>query len=202
MANQPSAVAAGRTKRPLLVVEDDPGLQRQMRWALTDVFDVHIAKDRTEALAIMATIRPALVVLDLGLPPDPNGANEGLSILETVVTQYAGAKAIVASGNEDRNNALKAISLGAYDFFSKPVDIDQLRLILERAWRLFELEAENRRLTKVHAGRIEGMLGASRQISAIASTVEKVAAADVSVLILGESGTGKELVARALHDLS
>ncbi len=136
------------------------------------------------------------------LPPDPNGASEGLSILETIVSQYQGAKAIVASGNEDRRNALKAISLGAYDFFAKPVDIDQLRLILERAWQLHVLEEDNRRLAQAHVGRIPGMIGTSPQISSIVSTIEKVATTDVSVLILGESGTGKELVAQALHHLS
>jgi two-component system NtrC family response regulator len=182
-----------------MVVEDDPGLQRQMRWALADAFDVHVAKNRDEALSTLAEAQPRLVVLDLGLPPDPNGASEGLSILDTILTERPGTKVIVASGNEDRRNALKAISLGAYDFFPKPVDVDQLRLILERAWRLHELEDENRRLAQTVGGEIEGLISASSQMTAVARTVERVAPTDVSVLILGESGTGKELIARALH---
>lgn len=197
-----TAHGIGRTaKRQLMLVEDDPGLQRQMRWALADGFDVTVVKDRGEALETMERIKPPLVVLDLGLPPDPNGASEGLSVLETIVSQYLGTKVVVASGNEDRRNALKAISLGAYDFFAKPVDIDQLRLILDRAWRLNELEVENRRLTQAQVGQIEGLISASAEMSAVIETVEKVAPADVSVMILGESGTGKELIARALHKL-
>src|SRR5690606_25483141 len=116
--------------RTLMVVEDDPGLRRQMRWALADVFEVFVAEERNSALEIMNKEQPGVVVLDLGLPPDPNGASEGLFILESILAEYPGTKVIIASGNEERANALKAIARGAYDFFPKPVDLDQLRLIL------------------------------------------------------------------------
>ena len=187
-------------ERKLLIVEDDAGLQKQMRWALADAFDVHIAGDRQTALEIMASQRPAVVVLDLGLPPDPNGATEGLQTLETIVGTYPGTKVIIASGNEDRRHAMRAISYGAYDFFAKPVDIDQLRLILNRAWNLHELEEENRRLSREARMPLGGIIGTSPAMVDVCRTVERVAATDVSLLIMGESGTGKELIARALHD--
>jgi two-component system NtrC family response regulator len=191
--------AAPTPERKLLIVEDDAGLQRQMRWALADSFDVHVAGDRTAALEIMASERPWLAVLDLGLPPDPNGASEGLSTLETIVATYPGTKVIIASGNEDRRHALRAISYGAYDFFAKPVDVDQLKLILGRAWQLHELEEENRRLTQATHTPLAGIIGSSPAILEVCRTVSAVAATDVSLLIMGESGTGKELIARALH---
>jgi two-component system NtrC family response regulator len=195
-----STEGAPAPERKLLIVEDDAGLQRQMRWALADTFDVHVAGDRTAALEIMAQEKPWLVVLDLGLPPDPNGASEGLSILETIVGNAPGTKVIIASGNEDKRHALRAIAYGAYDFFAKPVDIDQLRLILTRAWQLHLLEDENRRLSREVRVPLAGIIGASPAMLDVCRTVERVAATDVSLLIMGESGTGKELIARALHD--
>ncbi len=183
-----------------MIVEDDTGLQRQMRWALADAFDVHIAGDRQAALEIMSAHRPWLAVLDLGLPPDPNGATEGLQTLETIVANYPGTKAIIASGNEDRRHAMRAISYGAYDFFAKPVDIDQLRLILNRAWNVHLLEEENRRLSRESRTQLGGIIGTSQAMMDVCCTVEQIAPTDVSMLIMGESGTGKELIARALHD--
>jgi len=188
--------------RALMIVEDDRGLQSQMRWAMADEFVVHIAKDQPEATDVMARHRPHLVVLDLGLPPDPAGASEGLAVLEHILGRYPDTKVIVASGNADRANAMKAISLGAYDYFSKPVDIDELKLILERAWQLHSLEEDNRRLTQVARGSIDGIIAASPAMIDICRVVERIATTDVSLLLLGESGTGKEVVARALHRLS
>src|SRR5262249_50547553 len=179
---------------------DDAGLQRQMRWALADAFDVHVAGDRQSALEIMSAQRPWLAVLDLGLPPDPNGATEGLQTLESIVGSYPGTKVIIASGNEDRRHAMKAISYGAYDFFAKPVDIDQLRLILTRAWNVHQLEEENRRLNREARTQLGGIIGSSQAMMDVCRTVERIAPTDVSLLIMGESGTGKELIARALHD--
>lgn len=188
--------------RDLLVVEDDAGLQSQMRWAMSSDFSVHVAGSRNEALNIMARQRPALVVLDLGLPPDPDGATEGLGILDTILQDYPGTKIVVASGNENRSNAIKAVSFGAYDFFAKPVDIDQLRLILERAWQLHTLEEENRRLACPSDKALDGIIAASSVMLNACRMVERVAPTDVSLLILGESGTGKEVFARAAHTCS
>jgi len=188
--------------RDLMIVEDDKGLQHQMRWAMADDFIVHIAKDRGEALAVMARHHPSLVVLDLGLPPDEAGATEGLAILEKIVESYPGTKVVVASGNADRANAMKAIAIGAYDYFSKPVEVDELKLILGRAWQLHILEEDNHRLNQVVRGPIDGIIAASAKMIDICRLVERVAPTDVSLLILGESGTGKEVVARALHSLS
>ncbi len=186
----------------IMLVEDDPGLQRQMGWALSDDFNVMTAGDRPSALAILDEHSPSLVVLDLGLPPDPNGASEGLLILSDIINRKPGTKVIVASGNEERANALRAVSLGAYDFFAKPVDFDELRLTLLRARRLQELEDENRRLSQVVNSPLDGIISSSSQMAAVCDTIRRVAATDVSVLVLGESGTGKELVARAIHGLS
>jgi len=188
--------------RDLMIVEDDRGLQAQMRWAMVEDFVVHIAKDRAEATAVMAQHMPRLVVLDLGLPPDPAGATEGLAVLDHIVERYPGTKVIVASGNADRVNAMKAISSGAYDYFSKPVEVDELKLILERAWQLHLLEEDNRRLSQMARGPIEGVIAASSSMINICRMVERVAPTDVSLLLMGESGTGKEVIARALHRLS
>ena len=202
MAETAIALPAEEPTRDILIVEDDAGLQSQMRWAMSNDFVVHVAGDRTEALNIMARHRPALVVLDLGLPPDPDGATEGLAILDSILAEYPGTKIVVASGNEDRNNAIKAVSFGAYDFFGKPVDVDQLRLILERAWQLHVLEEENRRLTSPAGKALDGIIAASSAMLDVCRIVERVAPTDVSLLIMGESGTGKEMFARAVHNCS
>ncbi|MGE3476589.1 MAG: PEP-CTERM-box response regulator transcription factor [Rhodospirillaceae bacterium] len=202
MGETAMAIPAEAPTRDLLVVEDDAGLQSQMRWAMSNDFVVHVAGSRSEALNIMERHRPSLVVLDLGLPPDPDGATEGLGILDSILAEYPGTKIVVASGNEDRNNAIKAVSFGAYDFFGKPVDIDQLRLILERAWQLHVLEEENRRLTCPSSKALDGIIAASSVMLDVCRVVERVAATDVSLLIMGESGTGKEMFARAVHNCS
>jgi len=198
----PSSPPISVPTRDLLIVEDDKGLQNQMRWALADDFVVHIAEGRLEALQALGRHTPHLVVLDLGLPPDVGGASEGLATLEQIIERYPGTKIVIASGNADRANAMKAVSAGAYDYFSKPVDIDELKLILERAWQLYTLEEDNLRLKQVTRGPMEGVIAASSAMIDICRLVERVAPTDVSLLVLGESGTGKEVIARALHRLS
>ncbi len=189
-------------KRKLLVVEDDPGLQSQLRWALSDGGEVLVADDRAGALALLRREAPAVVVLDLGLPPDTNGASEGLAALSDILALQPATKVIIASGNEDRENAVKAIGLGAYDFYPKPVDIDVLSLIIERAWRLYELEEERRRLLKAReTSPLAGIVAASSAMIKVCRAVERIATSDVSVLLTGESGTGKEVLAHALHGL-
>ncbi|MEQ8412103.1 MAG: PEP-CTERM-box response regulator transcription factor [Erythrobacter sp.] len=192
-------------KKPnLLVIEDDEGLQAQLRWAYDD-FNVVIAGDRDSAIAALRAETPAVVTLDLGLPPDPDGVSEGFAVLDAIMALKPDTKVIVASGHGARESALQAIERGAYDFYQKPVDIEQLGLIVRRAFNLHAIEAENRRLVtrsgeeKTVLGRL--ITGAPEMIK-VARTIERVARTSVSVMLLGASGTGKELLARGLHDAS
>lgn len=193
---------AQQTKRVLLVVEDDPGLQKQLKWSFEEM-DVVIAGDREAALAAIRRYEPAVVTLDLGLPPDPNGATEGLATLEQILALAPTTKVIVVSGNQDRANAVQAVAMGAYDFYQKPFEADVLGLIVNRAFHLAQLEEENRQLQRHQVGSpLGGVITASPAMQKVCRTVEKVAPVDATALLLGDSGTGKELLARALHDLS
>ena len=187
----------------LLVVEDDEGLQRQLKWAY-DGYRVVAAATRSEAIDMVRLHEPAVVTLDLGLPPDPDGTSEGFAALREILALKPDCKVVVASGHGARESALQAIALGAYDFYAKPVDIDQLGLIVARAFHLHAIEAENRRLEQGSAGtRVLGtMISAAPAMLKVAQTIERVAPANVSVMLLGASGTGKELLARAVHDHS
>jgi two-component system NtrC family response regulator len=192
-------------KKPtLLVIEDDEGLQAQLKWAYDD-FDVVIAGDRDSAIAALRSEAPSVVTLDLGLPPDPDGTTEGFAVLDAIMELKPDTKVIVASGHGARASALQAIERGAYDFYQKPVDIETLGLIVRRAFNLHNIEDENRRLVenasddKVVLGRL--ITGAPEMVK-VARTIERVAKTSVSVMLLGASGTGKELLARGLHDAS
>ena len=188
--------------KKLLVVEDDPGLQAQLRWCF-DGFEVIMAGDRNAALAELRRHEFPVMTLDLGLPPDASGTSEGFATLEQVLSQQSHTKVIVVTGNNDREHALKAVALGAYDFFYKPIDSDLLGFIVNRAYRLHELENENLRLSSAETqSPLEGVITSSPEMLEVCRTIEKVAPTDATVLILGESGTGKELLARSLHHLS
>ncbi len=187
----------------LLIVEDDPGLQSQMRWCFSGDLEVSLASDRETALACLRREEPEVVTLDLGLPPDPGGATEGFRLLEDILQLAPMTKVIVVTGREDKENAVKAIGMGASDFYQKPLDADILTFVVNRAFRLAELERDNRELALQRNGtNIKGIVAASPQMLAVCRTLEKVAPTDVTTLITGETGTGKELLARALHDLS
>jgi len=188
--------------RPLLIVDDDPGLLRQLRWAFSE-HKVYAASTRQEAADLLRKDPAPVAIVDLGLPPDPDGASEGLAILADILAIAPATKVIIATGNETREHALRAIALGAYDFYQKPIDIDVLQLIVARAERIFDLEAENRKLQEAHAASpIDGMIASSPEMSRVLRNIEKMASTDVAVLLRGESGTGKELLARAVHKLS
>ena len=189
--------------RRLLIVEDDPGLQSQMRWCFSEDLDVSVASDRESALTCLRREEPEVVTLDLGLPPDPGGATEGFRLLEDILQLAPMTKVIVVTGREDKENAVKAVGMGASDFYQKPLDADILTFVVNRAFRLAELEKENRELgMRGSDANIKGIVGSSPQMLSICRTLEKVAPTDVTTLITGETGTGKELLARALHDLS
>ncbi|MDG5748497.1 PEP-CTERM-box response regulator transcription factor [Qipengyuania sp. XHP0207] len=191
-------------KPKLLVVEDDEGLQAQLKWAYDD-YDVVIAGTREAALAALRAEEPAVVTLDLGLPPDPDGTSEGFAVLDAIMAMKPDTKVIVASGHGARESALRAVERGAYDFYQKPVDIDALGLIVDRALRLHRIEEENRRLSE-KVGEDQTVLGsmitAAPEMAKVARTIERVAPTSVSVMLLGASGTGKELLAKGLHEAS
>jgi two-component system NtrC family response regulator len=187
---------------PLLIVEDDPALLKQLKWSLSD-YDSVLASNREQAIAMVRRHEPAVVTLDLGLPPEPDTPEVGFAVLREVLALAPDTKVIVMTGQNDRAHALKAVALGAYDFLAKPVEPEVLTLTLERAYRLFELQQENQRLaTSQTANALGNLITGDPEMLRLARVTEKVAAADASVMILGESGTGKELFARALHDLS
>ena len=190
-------------RRKLLIVEDDLGLQRQLRWAY-DGYDVLVAADRAEAIALLRAEEPDVVTLDLGLPPDGDGVTEGFAALAEILSLKPDTKVIVASGHGARESALQAIADGAWDFYQKPIDIDALGLIVDRAFHVHALEAENRRLAAQAGGEsvLGGMIAAAPEMLKVTRMIERVAGADVSVMLLGASGTGKELLARGLHDAS
>ena len=188
----------------LLIVEDDEGLQAQLKWAYDD-FDVTIVGNRQDALAALRADEPAVVTLDLGLPPDPDGTTEGFAVLDAIMALKPDTKVIVASGHGARESALQAIDRGAYDFYQKPIDIEALGLIVKRAMNLHVIEQENRHLAS-RAGEDKTVLGsmitAAPEMIKVARTIERVARTNVSVMLLGASGTGKELLAKGLHDAS
>nr|WP_185663097.1 PEP-CTERM-box response regulator transcription factor [Novosphingobium flavum]MBC2664837.1 PEP-CTERM-box response regulator transcription factor [Novosphingobium flavum] len=191
-------------KPKLLVVEDDAGLQAQLKWAYPD-FEVIVAGDRASAITALRSEEPAVVTLDLGLPPDPDGTTEGFAVLDEIMALKPDTKVIVATGHGARESALQAIARGAYDFYQKPVDIDAIGLIVRRAFQLHRIELENRQLA-AKAGNGNTVLGrlitAAPEMVKVARTIERVANTNVSVMLLGASGTGKELLARGLHDAS
>jgi two-component system NtrC family response regulator len=186
---------------PLLLIEDDELIRNQMQWGLSSEYDVHVIGDRTGALNLARSLRPPVIVLDLGLPPAPREATEGLRALRELLTIVPHAKIIVVTGHAERAIAMKAVELGAYDYFTKPADFDALKLLLKRACQLHELEMENVALRhRGDAGQGLGLLiGDSPIMQTLFSAIRKVAGSEAAVLITGESGSGKELVARTIH---
>ena len=195
---------ASKTLPKLLIVEDDPGLQAQLKWAYED-FEVIVAGDRASAIAALRSEEPAVVTLDLGLPPDPDGTSEGFAVLDEIMALKPDTKVVVASGHGARESAQTAIAKGAYDFYQKPVDIESLGMIVRRALHLHRIERENRALAERsdEGNRVlGGLITAAPEMVRVARTIERVANTNVSVMLLGASGTGKELLAKGLHEAS
>lgn len=191
------------SKPKLLVVDDEEAIRNQMKWALNDEYEVLLAEDRASAVSLMNAEHPGLVALDLGLPPAPRDAEEGLKTLNELLAIDRRAKVVVITGNHDRANALRAVEQGAFDFFAKPADLDEVRVVLRRALRLSQLEGENEALRRELADRgFDEIIGESHPMQKVFVTIRKVATTDASVLVTGESGTGKELVAKAIHRAS
>jgi len=188
--------------RKLLIVEDDPGLLSQLKWCF-EGYDVVTAEDRSAAITELRRHDPMVVLQDLGLPPHPEGVDEGLATLQELLKLSPHTKVIVVTGHGDQENALRSVALGAYDFYQKPVDTDTLQLLVDRAFNISELEGENRRLQSLASeSPLDGIIAASEAMLSVCRMIEKVAPTNVTTLLLGESGTGKELLARALHRLS
>jgi len=188
--------------RGLLIVEDDLALQKQIKWSL-DRFESVTAHDRESALAQLRKHMPAVVTMDLGLPPDADSVSEGFKLLEQIMAADPHTKVIVLTGQNDQSNALRAIALGAYDFLAKPFEPELLDLIVERAFRLFQLQAENERLRSFHQpDALNGLITRDPEMLRICRIIEKVANTNATIMLLGESGTGKEVLARGLHDAS
>ena len=192
----------GEAKRSLLIVEDDLALQKQIKWSL-DRFDSVTANDRESALVQLRKSVPAVVTMDLGLPPDADSVSEGFRLLEQIMAFDPDIKVIVLTGQNDQANALRAVAMGAYDFFPKPFEPELLNLTVERAFRLFELQSENRRLQELHRpDALSGLITRDPQMLRLCRTIEKVASSNATIMLLGDSGTGKELLAHGLHDAS
>ncbi len=188
------------TKPRILIIDDDEEIRTQMKWAVAADYDVALAGDRIEAIKCFREHRPQVVLLDLGLPPNPNDTTEGMATLAALLTLDRNAKIIIISGQSDRENAVRAIGAGAYDFLSKPLDVEQLRLLLQRCVFVSELERDYRQMQdEERPGMFEGILGSHEKMEEVFKTVGKVAKATAPVLILGESGTGKEMIANAIH---
>ncbi len=189
-------------QRPLLIVEDDPALLKQLRWAF-DGYETLTAVDRESALQQVRRHLPPVVTMDLGLPPDADSVSEGFRLLEQILACAPETKVIVLTGQNDRANALRAIGMGAYDFFAKPFEVEMLGLTLERAFRLYELQQENRRLQAMaQPDVLSGLITRDPELLRVCRTIERVASSDATVMLLGESGTGKELLARGVHQAS
>jgi two-component system NtrC family response regulator len=184
----------------ILVVDDDLGIQKQLKWSFSG-YEVIFAEDRTSAIAQLRRFEPKVVTLDLGLPPDASNVSEGLATLEEILDLAPQAKVIVVTANNDKINALKAINLGAYDFYQKPIDSDTIQILVSRAINLFDLEMENRHLAKV-APSMDKIIGQSECLLAASRKAERISQTNISTLLLGESGTGKEVFARSIHEHS
>jgi two-component system NtrC family response regulator len=190
------------SRTPLLIVEDDAAALRQLRWTF-DAYDVSTASDRVSAVAAARKEVFPVVLLDLGLPPDAEGASEGLAALGEILAQAPETKVIVVTGRQEREHALRAVQLGAHDYYQKPVDADEIRLLVDRARRMHQLEAESRRVvTEERAEPLPGVVCVSEAMRRVCRLVEKAAKTDISVLFIGESGTGKEVLSQALHAVS
>src|SRR3989337_1502708 len=189
----------------LLIIDDSEDIRKQLKWALAKDYAVFTAGDFKQALSLFRAHRPKVVTLDLGLPPHPEGTEEGFRVLEAILGENGSTKVIMISGNDERENTLKAIKTGAYDFYQKPIVANEIKVVIKRAFHLYDIEEENR---KLHLALVEKssqeavMFGQCPKMLEIGATIRKIASSDVWVLVTGESGTGKELVSRAIHSLS
>lgn len=191
-----------QTQKPtLLIIEDDHGLQSQLRWHF-DQYETVFADNRQDAIAALRLHEAEVIIQDLGLPPDPDGVDEGFKCIQEILRISPNSKIIVMTGKTDQENAIRAVAMGAYDFYQKPVDPTTLDLIVQRAFHIFELEDVNRRLQFAQQEPLEGLITNDPSMLKICRQLEKISPTNVTCTLLGESGTGKEVLARAIHNIS
>ncbi|MDQ2076159.1 PEP-CTERM-box response regulator transcription factor [Marinimicrobium sp. ABcell2] len=188
-------------KKTLLIIEDDRGLQSQLRWHFDD-YETVFAENRQDAIAALRLHEAAIIIQDLGLPPDQDGVDEGFKCIQDILRISPHSKIIVMTGKTDHEHAIRAVAMGAYDYYQKPVDPNTLDLIVQRAFTMFDLEEDNRRLSRLHQKPLEGLVTNDPQMLKICRMLEKISPTNVTCTLLGESGTGKEIMARAIHQLS
>jgi len=190
-------------KPKLLIVDDDESLCTQLKWALAQDYEVFLATDRARALQVLRREHPAVVTLDLGLPPQAGDVQEGFRALADMLAWDGLLKVIIITGRTEQEHARQGVGQGAYDFLCKPIAMDEFRVILRRAFHVSQLEREHRELHQERGNTAPaGILGTSPQMQEVFAVMRKVAPTDLPVLISGESGTGKEVVARAIHQQS
>ncbi len=188
-------------KLPLLIIEDDRGLQSQLRWHF-DQYAVSVASHRDEAIAAVRLHEPMVILQDLGLPPDEEGVEEGFKCIREISSLRPEAKIIVMTGNADYENAVRAVAMGAYDFYQKPVNADTLDLIIQRAFHIFQLEQRHRQEEENRQSPLQGVIAGDPAMLKVCRMIEKLANSTVTLTLTGESGTGKEVLTKALHQLS
>lgn len=188
-----------KNKKKILIIDDEEGIRDQFKWSLKQDYKVLVAGNAEEGIELFKSEHPDLVVSDIAL--SGNGDQDGLQLFEDIQLLDSKVKVIIITGNEQRELAFKAVQMGAYDFYKKPIDLQEFKIILKRALHLQKLEAEIQLSTSENIAEFytPEIIGKCQQMSEVYDIIERTSATDATILITGESGTGKELVAKALH---
>ena len=189
-------------KPRILLVDDEDNLLKQMRWGLDADYDVLTASNEDDAMTVFESERPSVVTVDLSLNPEEPSDLGGLRLVERFLTREPATRVIVITGNNDDANALQAVRLGAFDYYCKPIRLEEIKVMVRRAVHTHHIHQRLRSPSSNFEQQFQGIIGHSKSMQEIFRFIERVAPSDISILISGESGTGKELVARAIHQQS